>query len=313
MTAPDPHDLAATLALLADDLARQRFPDGALYVVATPIGNLADISVRALQVLMLADAIACEDTRNTGQLLARYRISKPLLTAHQHNEREAAQAIVERLQRGERIALVSDAGTPAVSDPGARIVDAVHDAGLPVIPVAGASAAIAALSASGLIPAQFRFIGFLPNKDRQRDSALAALVATPESLVFYEAPHRIVETVDALLRAFGPARRILIARELSKLFEEIHRCRLADAPAWLAADPNRQRGEFVLLVEGVEADPADDMDEARRLLAILLESCPVSQAAAIAAKITGLKKNALYTLALQIAGNGDTSAPANAG
>lgn len=310
MSTPDSHDLAATLALLADDLARQRFPDGALYVVATPIGNLADISVRALQVLMLADAIACEDTRNTGQLLARYRISTPMVAAHQHNEREAAQGIVERLQRGERIALVSDAGTPAISDPGARIVDAVHVAGLPVIPIAGASAAITALSASGLLPAEFRFVGFLPSKDRQRDSALAALTASSASLVFYEAPHRIVATVDALLRAFGPARRLVVARELSKLFEEIHRCPLADAPAWLAADPNRQRGEFVLMVEGIEETVADDMDEARRLLAILLESCPVSQSAAIAAKITGLKKNALYTLALQIAGEGD---PATSG
>ena len=300
MEPTDSRDLTSLLASLADDLSRQVFPAGALYVVATPIGNLADISVRALKVLAIADAVACEDTRNTGQLLARYGLSRPLFAAHQHNEREAAQKVVERLRQGERIALVSDAGTPAVSDPGARIVDAVRDAGLQVIPVAGASAAIAALSAGGLLPEQFHFVGFLPSKDKQRDLALAALATSSASLVFYEAPHRIIDTINALLRAFGPQRRVVIARELSKLFEQIHRCTLADAPAWLAADANRQRGEFVLLVEG--APPVeDDLGEAKRLLAILLDECPVSQAAALAAKITGLKKNALYALALQMA------------
>ncbi len=299
MEQPDSRDLTSLLASLADDASRQAFPVGALYVVATPIGNVADISVRALKVLAIADAVACEDTRNTGQLLARYGLSRPLLAAHQHNEREAAQKIIQRLQQGERIALVSDAGTPAVSDPGARIVDAVREAGLPVIPVAGASAAIAALSAGGFLSEQFHFIGFLPAKDRQRDQALAALVASSATLVFYEAPHRIVGTVDALLQAFGPQRRVVIARELSKLFEQIHRCALADAPAWLAADANRQRGEFVLLVEGAP-QAGDDMDEAKRLLAILLEACPLSQAAALAAKITGIKKNVLYALALQM-------------
>lgn len=299
MEQPDSRDLTTLLAALADEASRQASPVGALYVVATPIGNVADISVRALKVLAIADAVACEDTRNTGQLLARYGLSRPMLAAHQYNEREAAQKIIQRLQQGERIALVSDAGTPAVSDPGARIVDAVREVGLPVIPVAGASAAIAALSAGGLLPEQFHFIGFLPAKDRQRDQALAALVASSATLVFYEAPHRIVGTVDALLQVFGPQRRVVIARELSKLFEQIHRCALADAPAWLAADANRQRGEFVLLVEGAP-QAGDDMDEAKRLLAILLEACPLSQAAALAAKITGIKKNVLYALALQM-------------
>ncbi len=299
MEQPDSRDLTNLLASLADDVSRQLFPAGALYVVATPIGNLADISVRALKVLATVDAIACEDTRNTGQLMARYGLSRPLFAAHQHNEREVAQKIVERLQQGERIALVSDAGTPAVSDPGARIVDAVRDAGLQVIPIAGASAAIAALSAGGLLPEQFHFVGFLPAKERQREQALATLVPSSATLVFYEAPHRIVDMVNALLRAFGPQRRVVIARELSKLFEQIHRCTLGDAPAWLAADANRQRGEFVLLIEG--APPADDdLAEAKRLLAILLDECPVSQAAALTAKITGLKKNALYALALQM-------------
>ncbi len=292
-------DLTTLLTSLAEEVSRQGFPAGALYVVATPIGNLADISVRALTVLSLMDAVACEDTRNTGQLLARYRLSRPLFAAHQHNEREAAQKIVDRLRHGERIALVSDAGTPAISDPGAKIVDAVRDAGLPVIPVAGASAAVAALSASGLLSEQFYFVGFLPARDRQRATELAALAPLTATLVFYEAPHRVVDTVNALLQAFGPHRKVVIARELSKLFEQIHRCALADAPAWLAGDINHQRGEFVLLVEGA-AQAADDLDEAKRLLAILLEACTVSQAAALAAKITGIKKNTLYTLALQM-------------
>lgn len=299
MDSTPPSGLTSLLASLADEVDRQRFPAGALYVVATPIGNLADISVRALKVLATVDAIACEDTRNTGQLMSRYGLSKPLLAAHQHNEREAAQKIMARLHAGERIALVSDAGTPAVSDPGARIVDEVRNAGLPVIPIAGASAAIAALSASGLLPEQFRFVGFLPSKAGQRDSALAGLLTSPATLVFYEAPHRIADTLQALARAFGGERRVVIARELTKLFEEIHRCPLADAGTWLNADSNRQRGEFVLLVEG-QAEAVDDGEETKRLLALLLEECPVSQAAALAAKITGKKKNALYALALQM-------------
>ena len=289
-----------SLASLADELARQSFPSGALYVVATPIGNLADITVRALKVLDLADAVACEDTRNTGQLMARYGLDKTLFAAHQHNEREVAQKIVERLRAGQRIALVSDAGTPAVSDPGARIVDAVIDAGLPVVPIAGPSAAIAALSASGLVADEFRFVGFLPSKDKQRDTVLASLANSTATLVFYEAPHRIADTLAACERAFGAERRVLIARELSKLFEQLHRCPLGEAAAWIAADPNRQRGEFVLLIEAALAQEDDGMDAAKKLLAILLEECPVSQAAALATKITGMKKNALYTLALQM-------------
>ena len=294
-----------SLASLADELARQSFPSGALYVVATPIGNLADITVRALKVLALADAVACEDTRNTGQLLARYGLDKTMFAAHQHNEREVAQKIVERLRAGDRIALVSDAGTPAVSDPGARIVDAVIDAGLPVVPIAGPSAAIAALSASGLVADQFHFIGFLPSKDKQRDTVLALLASSAATLVIYEAPHRIADTLAACERAFGAERRVLIARELSKLFEQLHRCQLGDAAAWIAADPNHQRGEFVLLVEAAPAKEDDGLAEAKKLLAILLEACPVSQAAALAAKITGMKKNALYTLALQMSQQGD--------
>ncbi len=285
---------------IAEELDRQIYPASALYVVATPIGNLGDISLRALHVLSIADAVACEDTRHTAHLLTRYGLSKPLIAAHEHNEREAADKLIARLQQGERIALVSDAGTPAVSDPGARIVDAVTSAGLRVVPLPGPSAAIAALSVSGFTNSAFYFTGFLPSKAGQRDAALASLSASAATLIFYEAPHRIEDTVDAFLKAFGPQRRIVFAREVSKLFEEIHRCALADAPAWLAGDAHRKKGEFVLLIEGAPAADSADTLEADRILTILLAECPVKQAAALAAQITGLKKNALYERALQL-------------
>jgi 16S rRNA (cytidine1402-2'-O)-methyltransferase len=283
-----------------DEVAQQIYPDSTLYVVATPIGNIGDISLRALNVLAIADAIACEDTRNTAQLLSRYGLSKPLIAAHQHNEREAGDKLIVRLQAGERIALVSDAGTPGVSDPGARIVDAVRAAGLRVIPLPGASAAISALSASGLLDDQFRFIGFLPNKAKQRETALLALLGTVGTLIFYEAPHRIVETVTALAEVFEPTRHIVFARELSKLFEEIHRCPLSEASAWLQADSHRQKGEYVVLLQGAAAQDDGNEPEARRVLGILLQECSVKQAATLAAQITGQKKNALYDLALQM-------------
>lgn len=256
--------------------------------------------MRAINALSLADAIACEDTRNTAHLLTRYGLSKELIAAHEHNEREAADKLIARLRAGQRIALVSDAGTPAVSDPGARIVDAVRAAGLRVMPLPGASAAVSALSASGLVHDRFYFAGFLPAKAKQRDAALAELRNVPATLVLYEAPHRIIETVDALAAAFEPARQIVFARELTKLFEEIHRCALSEAAAWLAADAHRQKGEFVLLVEGAsEVTDASDA-EAERILKILLAECSVKQAAALAAQITGQKKNALYDKALQL-------------
>jgi len=296
----DPSDFNAVLSL-AKEVAQQTYPASALYVLATPLGNVGDISLRALHVLALADAVACEDTRNTGQLLTRYGLSKPLLAAHQHNEREAAQKIIARLRAGERVALVSDAGTPAVSDPGARIVDAVLDADLRVLPLPGASAAIAALSAGGLVNDRFHFVGFLPARAGQRDAALMALREMTATLVLYEAPHRIVDTVAALAAAFGGDRRIVFARELTKLFEQIHRCPLAEAGAWLAADDHRQKGEFVLLVEGAPASADAAGAEAERVLRILLATCPVSQAAALTAQITGQKKNALYQRALELA------------
>lgn len=285
-----------------NEVSRQIYPLSALYVLATPIGNVGDITLRALHVLSIVDAVACEDTRNTGHLLARYGLSKNLIAAHQHNEREVADKLIARLRAGERIALVCDAGTPAISDPGARIIDAVRAAGLRVMPLPGASAAVTALSAGGLVHDRFYFVGFLPAKAGQRDTALSSLRAMAATLIFYEAPHRIVETVNALAGIFEPKRGIVFARELTKLFEEIHRCDLSEAAAWLAADTNRQKGEFVILVEGASAATDADTAEAERILAILLTECSVKQAATLAAQITGRKKNALYERALQMKG-----------
>jgi len=295
-----PNSSAAAASSVLSEAAQQTYPESALYVLATPIGNVCDVTLRALHVLAIADAVACEDTRNTSHLLTRYGISQTLIAAHEHNEREAAEKIIARLQQGQRIALVSDAGTPAVSDPGARIVEAVRAAGLRVVPLPGPSAAVTALSASGLVNDAFRFIGFLPNKSKQREHALQKLAGDAATLVFYEAPHRIVETIDALLLAFGPERHVVLGRELTKLFETVHRCPLAEAPSWLAEDANRQRGEFVVLVEGASAAGDDNDAEAERVLRILLEELPLKQAAGLAAQITGQKKNALYERALQI-------------
>ncbi|WP_229728505.1 16S rRNA (cytidine(1402)-2'-O)-methyltransferase [Oxalicibacterium flavum] len=303
----DPAADAAAIAPIMHDVAQQTFPAATLYVVATPIGNAGDISLRALHVLTIADAVACEDTRNTGHLLSRYGLSKPLIAAHQHNEREVAERLIARLQQGERIALASDAGTPAVSDPGARIVDAVRAAGLRVVPLPGACAAIAALSASGLLDDGFHFVGFLPAKAGQRETMLAGLTAVRGTLMFYEAPHRIEETTAALAAAFPPERQIVFARELTKLFEEIHRCALADAGDWLAQDATRRKGEFVILLAGAATDTDDRQAESDRILSILLEECPVKQAATLAARITGQKKNALYDRALELKAAGNES------
>lgn len=300
MTEPAPHAIAHLPVL--NEAAAQVYPTATLYVVATPIGNVADISVRALHVLNMVDAVACEDTRNTGHLLTRFGLHKPMIAAHQHNEREVAEKLIARLQAGERIALVSDAGTPAVSDPGARIVDAVRHAGLRVVPLPGASAALAALSASGLVNDRFHFFGFLPAKAKQRDTALHALLGMPATMVFYEAPHRILDCVASLAGVFEPTRQIVFARELTKLFEEIHRCPLSDALAWVKADSNREKGEYVVLLEGAAAEGDADDAQAERILSILLTECSVKQAANLAAQITGKKKNALYDRALQMKG-----------
>ena len=291
----------ASLPVLGET-ARQTYPSATLYVVATPIGNVTDISLRALHVLSLVNAVACEDTRNTATLMNRFGLHQPLIAAHQHNEREVAETLIARLQAGERIALVSDAGTPAVSDPGARIVDAVRAAGLRVLPLPGASAAVTALSASGLVNDQFYFVGFLPAKAKQRENFLATLRPVTATMVFYEAPHRILDCAGALASVFEPTRQVVFARELTKMFEEIHRCPLSEAEAWIKADAHREKGEFVVLLEG--AAPADEENDAEtdRLLNILLAELPVKQAAGIAAQITGRKKNALYDRALALKG-----------
>lgn len=273
----------------------------ALYVVATPIGNLRDITLRALDVLAGVDLLAAEDTRNTAHLLAHHGIrTQQLLAVHQHNERAAAEKIVALIQSGQSAAFVSDAGTPGVSDPGALLVQAVLAAGLRVIPIPGASAAVAALSASGLAAPHFLFYGFLPNKSAARRSALQALQAHTYTLVFYEAPHRIVESVADLHAVFGGERHIVLAREITKLFETIHACPLSEAAAWLASDSNQQRGEFVILVSGAEARNDGLAADTERTLTLLLQELPLKQAVQLAVQITGAGKNELYARALQI-------------
>lgn len=273
----------------------------ALYVVATPIGNLSDITLRALEVLGAADTIAAEDTRNTRHLLQHHGISEVrLLALHQHNERGAAEKIIALLQQGQCVALVTDAGTPAVSDPGAVLVESVREAGFRVIPIPGASAAVTALSASGLCSPHFLFYGFLPNKSAARCSVLQALVEHPYTLVFYEAPHRILECTEDLHAVFGDEREIVFAREITKLFESIHRCKLKAAMDWLNSDPNNQRGEFVLLISGAQERKEGLGAETERTLTTLLEELPLKQAVQLAVKITGANKNELYQRALAL-------------
>lgn len=271
-----------------------------LYVVATPIGNLADVTLRALDVLRQVDVIAAEDTRVTSRLLNHYNIdARKLVALHEHNERRSAPRIVAELEAGRSVALASDAGTPAFSDPGARVVRAVREAGFDVVPIPGANAAAAALSASGC-DGRFLFCGFLSAKPAERRAALEEIALLPYALVFYEAPHRVVEAVDDLAKHLGGERRIVIARELTKLFESIHECALGDAGAWLAGHPDRVKGEFVLIVEGATKDADAEAAAAKRALEILLDELPVKQAAALAAKITGARKNDLYALALEM-------------
>lgn len=279
---------------------------GKLYVVATPIGNLGDISARALAVLAGVDLVAAEDTRNTGQLLAHHGIGAKLAALHEHNENQRSAELVARMRAGETIALVSDAGTPAISDPGALLVARARQAGIEVCPIPGANAAIAALSAAGLAAPHFLFYGFLPSKAGARRAALEALRDLPYALVFYEAPHRVRECVAELGAVLGGEREIVIARELTKLFEAIHRCRLDEAPDWLAADANRQRGEFVLVVSAAPVRAEQDLPaEAERVLRLLLAELPLKQAAALAAAITGARKNELYARALALRDSGD--------
>lgn len=271
----------------------------ALYVVATPIGNLGDISQRALEVLRGADLIACEDTRHARALLDHYGIRAQTMPLHEHNEAAASARLVEALRAGRKVALISDAGTPGISDPGARACAAAHAAGCRVVPLPGPNAAVTALSAAGLPDARFLFVGFLPPKQAARRHEIEALKGIPAALVFYEAPHRIEETVADLAALLEPERTLVFARELTKLFEQIAAMPIGEASAWLAADDNRKRGEFVLVVSA--PPPSTGLSvETERVLKALLAELPVKQAAKLAAEITGAAKNALYERALQL-------------
>ena len=278
----------------------QHYPQGMLYVVATPIGNLADISLRALHVLQLVDCIACEDTRHTQGLLRQFGMDKNLLAVHEHNEQEAAVGVIDRLQRGERVAYVSDAGTPAVSDPGARLVAAVRSAGLGVMPLPGASSVTTALSAAGISgDSGFLFVGFLPSKAGERDQAITALQSQAQAVVIMEAPHRI----EALAQAMNPLgeRLLTVCRELTKQFEEIVTVAASQFAAWLAAGSQRTRGEFVLVIHPVvQALPKDD---GLRALQLLLAELPLKTAVKLAAELTGAPRNGLYDAALKMKNN----------
>ncbi len=268
-------------------------------MVATPLGNLRDISLRALDVLRAVDLIAAEDTRVSQRLLDAHGIVTKLMAAHQHNENAAAERICGLLAQGRQVALISDAGTPAVSDPGARIVAAARAAGHPVVPVPGASALTAALSAAGLNDGRFQFHGFLPARSAARRGELERLRELPLTLAFYEAPHRVREAVEDMLAVLGEGRELVVCRELTKLFEQIVRMPLAAAPAWFDADPNRLKGEFVLLVSAPpprEGLPA----EAERVLRLLLDEMPLKSAARLAAEITGVNRKQLYQRALEL-------------
>jgi len=279
--------------------AAQHYPQGALYVVATPIGNLADVTLRALHVLQLADAVACEDTRHTQALLRAYGIDRKsagFVAVHQHNEAEAAQQVVTRLQQGQRVAYVSDAGTPAVSDPGARLVAAVRSAGLRAVPLPGASSVTTALSVAGVIAeaGAFVFGGFLPSRAGERDAAVQALAAESKAVVLLEAPHRI-EALATALATLGP-RPVTVGRELTKQFEEVATLPCDGLPAWLAADPQRLRGEFALVLHPQPEVPAET--EGLRVLDLLLQELPLKTAVKLAAEITGAPRNPLYQAAL---------------
>ncbi|HSH54246.1 MAG TPA: 16S rRNA (cytidine(1402)-2'-O)-methyltransferase [Methylotenera sp.] len=275
--------------------------DGLLYVVATPIGNLGDITLRALEILKSVDAIAAEDTRHTSGLLSHFGISKKLIAVHEHNEHQSAEKLLLQLKAGESIALVTDAGTPGVSDPGAVVVNLVRKAGIKVVPIPGVSAVVAALSASGIIQNGFLFHGFLPASGAARRKNLELLKAQTVTLVFYEAPHRIVESVEDMATVLGSERRVTFARELTKTFETIYSCDLGAAAAWLQADTNQQRGEFVLLVEAAAVKEAEEIsEETVRVLKLLLAELPLKQAVKLATEVTNEKKNILYEFALKL-------------
>jgi len=290
----------------ADAAGTQQYPAGALYVVATPIGNLADLTLRAIHVLGLVDALACEDTRISAGLLRHLGLDKPLIALHQHNEAEAAARVLQRLAQGQRVAYVSDAGTPAVSDPGAALVAQAAAAGWRVVPVPGASSALAALSVAGdARSAGFGFVGFLPPRGTVRHAALQACLAAPQAQVLFEAPHRIAALAGELAHA-APQRTLTLCRELTKQFETVATLPAAQLPAWLLGDPNRQRGEFVLVLHApppAEAEDAALPAAAEIMLDVLMRELPLKQAVALATELSGAPRNALYQAALRMKGS----------
>lgn len=274
---------------------------GTLYVVATPIGNLDDISARALKILRDVALIAAEDTRHSMRLMQHFGISTPLAACHEHNERDEGSRFLSRLQAGDDVALISDAGTPLISDPGYHLVRQVRAAGIKVVPVPGPCALIAALSAAGLPSDRFIFEGFLPAKAVGRRARLEAVKEESRTLIFYEAPHRILECLEDMELVFGGERVALLARELTKTFETLNGLPLAELRAWVAGDSNQQRGECVVLVAGWQAPEGEDAVSADtlRVLDLLLKEMPLKRAAAVAAEITGVRKNLLYQVALE--------------
>lgn len=273
--------------------------DAKLYVVATPIGNLGDITKRAVEVLQSVALIAAEDTRHSARLLGHLGISAATISVHDHNERQRVQTILDKLAKGESVALVSDAGTPLISDPGFVLVREVKTAGYKVVPIPGCCAFVTALSAAGVASDRFAFEGFLSAKSGARKQALTALAEESRSLIFYESTHRIVDSLKDMQHCFGDERVVAIARELTKTFETIHTAPLAELIEWIEADSNQQRGEFVVIVSGYVAPDNQELDaQALKILNVLREELPLKQAAALAAKISGEKKNALYKWAL---------------
>ena len=279
--------------------------DSVLYVVATPIGNLRDITLRALDILNSVDVVVAEDTRVCNKLLKHFGIAARVIASHAHNERRSAPGIVKLLAEGNSVALTTDAGTPGISDPGSEAVAQARENGFTVVPVPGASALTAALSVSGQQPSRVMFCGFLPSKHGERRKMLGELAAVSATLVFYEAPHRVVEALEDMVRILGADRRIVLCRELTKLHEEIHACALSEAAAWLDSMPERVRGEFVLVVDRGEEGKDDGVEEGERVLALLMPELPLKKAVALAARISGGRRNALYRRALELAGSTD--------
>jgi len=274
---------------------------GSLFIVATPIGNLADITYRAVEILKTVDLIAAEDTRHSQHLLTFYGIKTPRISLHEHNEQQRIKQLITLLQEGKQIALISDAGTPLISDPGYRLVAALHQMRIPIVPIPGACAAINALVASGLPTDRFIFEGFLPVKGSVRKQRLQELAEESRTVIFYEAPHRIEDLVNQLITEFGGVRLATVAREITKNFETIHHATLNDLKQWLSDDANQRKGEFVVIVQGKEKKPElQNEEELKRILKILLAELSLKQAVALAVSITHLKRNYVYNIALNL-------------